>query len=308
MKSTTFDTPGTELQRLTFNPQPRTHRSYGVSIRFYEAGEKLSSRLDYQAHVSFEKYRHQHQCWQVTIDRSDLYFDRHEPDLISEQLAAASMRALYPVKVDIDHRNHILGGLKNHQEIQQRWAEAAANLLDKFEGTLARAFVEKMNRQIEDPWRILDALNNDMFWNIFFHDRYEDRSENEAPATDFIFAALPYRRVVFNGQQTLDETPSDYGTFTLRYNGKAQLTAIPGEQPGQANASLQAQLDLDKRDGVLRYATATCLLPTQLQAGESIRFSAYRIGNEVETEQLSDNLVVEEESKKPKGFWQRIFN
>lgn len=288
---------------IAFRPKPRTTRNYGVSIKYYgEHKDEPVKRVDYQIQLHVNQYKNLENTWQLSFNKHELFMNRHEPDLISEQLAAIAMKALYPINVDVNSQNEVFRGIANHPEILQRWKKTAEKIQEKYLGDITKLFIEKMSFKMENQSRIIQALEYDMFWKAFFHTQYLPYRANRTLETVFVFPVLPYQYCKFEGKQELEESYTDYATYKVNFRSEMELPAsMEGEPDGKMK--LTANFDLDKEGGLLKHAVINWHTP-----GRSIKFTAYEIENKTDTKSAEEqNLTIEQQpTQVKKGFWDRI--
>ncbi|TDO20713.1 hypothetical protein [Pedobacter duraquae] len=296
---------------ITFRPQPRSKRTYGVSIKYFDEDQVVpSKRVDFQVVIGIEQYKNEDRTWQLTIDRKELFINQHEPDLISEQLAALAMSALYPVKVDVNFKNEIFRGIVNHGEIVKRWADKAELLSDKYAGDYTALFIKKMNASLSDPSEVERALGLDMFWSAFFHPQYLNYGEGLSLDVDFYFPIVPYQKTRFSGKQLLTPDYTDYNTYQVNFRA---ADAIPDEikwNDRSTQVLINAKFDLDRDGGLLKNVIVNWGIyhRSGINAGRRIQFSAYEINTGSEKINVVDNMAVQATQPvvEKKGFWERI--
>ena len=302
---------------IDFAPKPRSSRSYGVTIKYYNDGnEAAAKRLDYQIRLQVNQFRDENKTWQLCFDKTALFIDQHEPDFVSEQLASMAMRAIYPVKVDVNFKNEIFRGIVNHEEILDRWKHVAEGIGDKYEGEITELYLEKMEKKIADRFELQSALRSDMFWNVFFHPQYLKYEGNLSQQGTFFFPVIAYKNVAFEGVQSIEPNYTDYGTCKVHFSSKGDVTEeqkIQMNHQGPLEMKLNAICDLDREGGLLKHARVDWNLYKKENGGEinvkRIVFSAYEIESNIPT--ANQNLVTQEGTQpfpveKKKGFWTRV--
>ena len=295
---------------ITFHPRPRSSRKYGVSIKYFDEDlQAPSKRVDFQVTLGIEQYKNEERVWQLSIDRTELFINRHEPDLISEQLAALAMQALYPIKVDVNHRNQIFRGIANHGDILQRWASISEKIADKYAGDYSELFIRKMSDNISNASEIERALGFDMFWSVFFHPQYLNYDAELGQDIDFYFPILPYKKMRFQGRQILETEYTEYGTYAVNFSSVQELPDEIKWKDRNARMRLDARFDLEGNGGLMKNAVVNWGIFNKdgRSAGRSIQFSAYGI-NTAADQGAQQTLVSAEEpaASQKKGFWERI--
>ncbi|KLT67167.1 hypothetical protein [Pedobacter sp. BMA] len=300
---------------INFSPKPRSRKRYGVTVRYYESGsEAVSKRIDYQIELSVEQFKNEHKTWQLCFDKVELYIDRHEPDLVSEQLASLAMGAIFPVKVDVNRDNEIFRGIVNHPDILSRWMKTKERISDKFEGDITELYLKKMDQKLADRVELEYALRLDMFWSVFFHPQYFKYGSGLDREMRFSFPAVAYRNLVFEGRQWIDPVYTDYGTYHVGFRSTEMLTEDLRFQMHSKAANemrLEAQWDLDQAGGLLKHATVNWSLLNGRESEKRIFFSAYEI--EARQEPVNGQLLQEKDEEmfgevKKKGFWARLMS
>lgn len=300
---------------LDFTPQPRTLKSYGVSIKYFQEDDvEPNKRLDYQIDLRVDQFRDEPKTWQMMFNKRDLFINQHEPDLISEQLANLAMEALYPIKVDVNAKNEVFRGIVNHNDIKNRWETAKEKIIDKYEGDVTDLFIKKMEEKILSAYQIQQSLHFDMFWSMFFHPLYQNYNNNLTQTINFIFPIFPYQTYSFEGTQTIEKTLTSYGTIHINFNAKVDFNAEEAKAfnlNGPHTMNLTAFWDLDEKGGLLKHNnvdwTLSKIAKDEVIGIKRIKFSAYETSNETAKESLSSKHNNQNAAiKTKKGFWERI--
>lgn len=302
---------------IDFAPKPRSTRNYGITIKYYNDGKaEVAKRLDYQIHLKVNQFRDENKVWQLCFDKTDLFIDRHEPDFIGEQLASMGMGAIYPLKVDVNSRNEIFRGIVNHGEILSRWKQVAEKISDKYEGSYAELYLEKMEKKISDRFELEYALRADMFWNVFFHPQYLKYDGSLSRQSTLFFPVIAYKNMAFEGVQSVEPNYTGYGTFKVNFSSEGEITEEQKIQMGQKGAlkmKLNADFDLDQDGGLLKHAHVNWNLYKKEKGEEisikRIAFSAYEIESSIPA--TDQHLLIQEGNnsfpvEKKKGFWARV--
>lgn len=302
---------------IDFAPRPRSARSYGITIKYYDDGnQEATKRLDYQIHLKVNQFRDENKVWQLCFDKTELFVDRHEPDFVGEQLASMAMSAIYPLKVDVNSKNEIFRGIVNHNEILDRWKQVAEKISDKYEGRYAELYLEKMEKKISDRFELEYALRADMFWNVFFHPQYLKYDGNLSRQSTLFFPVIAYKNMAFEGVQSVEPNYTDYGTFKVNFFSESELTEeqkIQMGQKGSLKMKLNAAFDLDQDGSLLKHARVDWNLYNKENGKEisikRIAFSAYEIESNIPA--TDQQLLIQDGNngfpvEKKRGFWARV--
>ena len=160
-----------------------------------------------------------HQYW-VSMVKKNLFINRHEPDLVAEELALLFMETLNPTRVLVDKYNSILTGIANHQEILKNWTKTKVKILDKYEGELTRKLIQNAENILQNPSQILFCLEKDMFWKAFFNPRHGIYSTQLNREQFFDFPLDSNKRKVFKGTQQVQKYKTDYQTYKIEFSSE----------------------------------------------------------------------------------------
>lgn len=224
-------------------------RSYGISVKYYrDAAIDPYKRIDYEATIRLAEHE---QGWLMSLDKKEIFFNRHEPDAISERFADVVSRSLYPVETVIDGWGTQVKGIVNHEAIVQRWRENRQQLLDKYSGAVADDFIKVADQSIQNSAAIQRSMSYDLFWNLFFHPKYMAYTATYIQPVDLYLSVIPYKAPVrFPGTQRIVPEITAYGSVELQFVSEEQ-EALRELLPEHKRAhrcfmKVTADFDLDK--------------------------------------------------------------
>lgn len=268
-------------------------RTYGVSIKYYD-GQYVNDavaparRVDYEMDVLIAPHQEiNHQYW-ISMEKKNLFINRHEPDLVAEELAALFMEALNPMCVLVDKYNNILNGVTNHQEILKNWTKTKIKILEKYEGELTDKLIEKAEKRLQHSSQILFLLEKDMFWKAFFNPIYGIYAEQLQREQLFDFPIRHNKRTLFEGIQQVQKYKTDYNTYKIEFNSE------------EINNDLVKYVyDIEMSSGLIKYM----YFDWYLNGLKQMRFSAYQTGEDRLDIPALDIEVMETPKKKKRSFW-----
>ncbi|ANH82688.1 hypothetical protein A8C56_18420 [Niabella ginsenosidivorans] len=221
-------------------------RRYGVSVKYYRAtAEQPYKRIDYEVTISLEEHE---LGWLMRLNKQQLFFNRHEPDTISERFAAVISRSLYPVETVIDGWGMQVTGIVNHEEIIRRWNINKQKMLEKYEGATVADFVNAVDKKMANSSLIQQSLKYDWFWNLFFHPKYLAYSSTYAQQLDLYLSVIPYRYPVrFPGIQKIIPEITSYGSVVVKFESEEMkvLNELLPEKAIPENAFMKLAVDFD---------------------------------------------------------------
>lgn len=272
-------------------------RTYGVSIKYYD-GQFVNDtiqparRIDYEMQVTIVPHESISQRYWVSFEKKNLYINRHEADLVAEELAVRLMEALNPIRVLVDPSNTIQNGIENHEEILRNWEKVKNNIRDKFEGELTEKLLEKVEKTIQNQVQILLRLEKDMFWSAYFAPIYGVYPEMLSREERQLFPLKPKGLYPFHGIQKVRKYKTDYETYKIDFEGQAKN-----------KDTLKYNIDLDVNNRILKY-----MVIDYYQADKKeIRFSAYQTGTDGMVSPSLPIEIQEQHTKDKVGFWDFLF-
>ncbi|MBO9594830.1 MAG: hypothetical protein J7599_18140 [Niabella sp.] len=224
-------------------------RSYGVSVKYYKgAAADPFKRIDYEAAIQLTEHD---LGWLMRLEKKEVFFNRHEPDTVSERFADLVSRSLYPVETVIDGWGTQVTGIVNHEAIINRWQKNRQRLLDKYSGPVADDFVAVVDQSIQNSAVIQRSMSYDLFWNLFFHPKYMAYTETYMQPVALYLSVLPYKAPVrFPGTQKIIPQITGYGSIVVQFVSEAlaapQELFLEHQQKTPCYMKVTADFDLDR--------------------------------------------------------------
>lgn len=236
------------LNTLRIKPSGLQERKYGVSVKYFAGNEQTpSKRIDYEVTTDLiiDDYK-----GTLTIDKKNIHYNQHDPELTSEIFGSALSEALYPVQIYLNEKGLTTHEIINTEEIRERWKEEKERLSDKYSSDALETFFETVDKKLNDRSEIEKSLHHDWFWNLFFHPKFVDYGETRKTSCALFLSVIPYQPTLrFPGIQTIQKIPTDYHSFIIEFQSE-ELPADPyfiSKHPGKTGAfmSLKVIFDLD---------------------------------------------------------------
>ncbi|WP_316843481.1 hypothetical protein [Pedobacter psychrodurus] len=282
-------------------------RRYGVSVKYYAGNdESPNKRIDYEVDVKIDTH---HNGWQIDIDKQNVFFNQHEPDLISEILSQAITRSIYPVQCVINNKGLPVRGITNHDQILSRWNQNKKRIADKYEGETVDKLIGVADIKFGSKALIEKSMKYDMFWNLFFHPKFIGYNGTAGVRTDLHLAVVPYKFPVrFTGLQYFNRQVTSYHTLEVNFNSDEmeapQFLRGAKDENQKYYMKLDVVFDLDASHLFLTNTTAyfsfyykdheqnICLV-------KRIYFTMYEINAVSKTDE--HNIIVDDEPKNKKS-------
>lgn len=207
------------LNSIRVKPDDLLPRQYGISVKYYKNDENVpEKRIDYEAEISLEIL---HGTGEITINKKNVFYNQHEPDLINEIIADSISKSLYPVTHSYNEKGIVGKDIINHEEILKRWQDQKALILEKYSSEDLDAFFKVVDDKFVNKIKLQQSLNYDWFWNLFFHPILINYGERRKIETELFLAVIPYQLPLrFTGLQTIEKIPTDYHSFKVDFKSK----------------------------------------------------------------------------------------
>lgn len=198
---------------------PVGHRmDYGLRLELFV--EEKIHEIKYELQVErIENTLENLACF--TVDRiSPVYINETEPDLLADQLAYKVSNVFYPMTVVLDFEGKV-AEIQNLENIRHKWKKVKADIYNTFEGDVLDEYVNRMEKNIHDPFILNLALKDqDWFLNAFFLPIYKNYNLSNQPKSSLYFPILPFRNINYTSSFDLNPYYNDLGMIEINVNGE----------------------------------------------------------------------------------------
>ncbi|MDW8548638.1 hypothetical protein NG800_006930 [Epilithonimonas ginsengisoli] len=210
------------LNTITIRPDGFSGRNYGISIKYYSKDEKqVSKRVDYEAEMTLKV---NNGVGEISIDKKNVFFNQHEPDMMSEIVSDAISKSIYPVKTFINEKGISGNEILNHKEIVDRWNDQKSKLSEKYESEYFSDILKRIDDKIEQKAELEKGLRHDWFWNLFFHPKFVNYGPTREREIDLYLSIVPYKDPIkFAGIQRIEKIPTAYHSFVVDFRSEELL-------------------------------------------------------------------------------------
>jgi hypothetical protein len=184
-------------------------RQYNVSVKYFD-GETFSpsKRIDYHSEITIITKGSKLLC---SIYKDSFWFNRHEPDLISELIADELSKTIYPVQVEINDKAVFQRITNFDYMVNNYWHRNEFRTTEKYTTKVAQSFYDAFERNLKNRNVFEKSMQYDLFWNLLFHPKYIDYGNKHSVKTDFYLAVVPYEYPIpFTGVQKINTAITDY--------------------------------------------------------------------------------------------------
>lgn len=210
------------LNTITIIPTGFNGRKYGISIKYYSKDEKQTSkRVDYEAEMALKV---NNGVGEISIDKKHVFFNQHEPDMMSEIVSDAISKSIYPVKTLINEKGISGNEILNYKEIVDRWTAQKNKLSEKYESEYFSDLLKRVDNKIEQKTELEKGLKHDWFWNLFFHPKFVNYGTTREREMDLYLSIVPYKNPIkFAGIQRIEKIPTTYHSFVVKFRSEELL-------------------------------------------------------------------------------------
>lgn len=216
---------------LTPNFGGLTSRKYNVSVKYFD-GKTLSfsKRIDYHSEITIINKGNK---LLFSISKDSFWFNRHEPDLISELIADELSKTIYPIQVEVNDKV-VFQRITNFDYIvNTRWPLHKFRATEKYTTKVVQSFYDAFEKNLKNRNVFEKSMQYDLFWNLLFHPKYMDYGNKHSVKTDFYLAVVPYEYPIpFTGIQKINTTITDYNAVGIHFESdemEAHSYFIPKE-------------------------------------------------------------------------------
>ncbi|KQT31523.1 hypothetical protein ASG22_18545 [Chryseobacterium sp. Leaf405] len=197
-------------------------RSYAVSIKYFDGeSSSLSKRVDYKNKIFITPKQ---DSYLLDIDKSSLWFNGHEPDLMYELISRDLSHIVYPVQVKSNEQLTFLEITNFSQIVNNRWHHNKSNLTEKYPTKIVQSFYKAFEKNLEKRSVFEKSMQYDWFWNLLFHPKYIDYSSDHVVKTNFYLAVVPYEfPVKFTGTQKITTEITDHHSVEIHFKSDEMM-------------------------------------------------------------------------------------
>lgn len=210
------------LNTIRIKPNGLLPRKYGVSTKYFSSNQNNpNKRIDYEATI---KLNINNGIGEIEINKENVYYNQHEPDLLNEIIAAVITNSLYPINANINEKGIIANEINNHNDILDRWKHHKNLLLEKYKSEDLSSFFQITDDLFSNKQQLEKKLHFDWFWNLFFHPKFIKYGDKRTAEKDLYLSVIPYQSPLkFSGIQKIEKIPTDYHSFTIQFKSKELL-------------------------------------------------------------------------------------
>lgn len=265
------------LNSMCIQPDDFSIRKYQVSVKYFSDNEDSpSKRIDYEVTTDLKV---EDGKGILIIDKKNVYYNQHQPDLINEIIANTILRSTYPIKTHLNEKGISSNEILNHHEMIEKWHHEKKTVLEKYNSPDLEAFFKTFEQKLSYKEKLEKNLHYDWFWNLFFHPKLINYGDKRTVERDLLLSVIPYHHPLrFPGTQTIEKIPTNYHSFVVHFESE-ELPA-PSYFKNQSNEmslcmSLNVAFDMD----VYHH------FPMHIEAELDI-YSKDRLGNKTTTKKV----------------------
>lgn len=293
---------------LSFHPECIDH-TYGVLVRYPEKDIVMHYEIacQYKQQVGDGHFL-------MSMDRKQVFINREIPDLKLYQMADIMVKAFYPIELIVSKTDLQVKKINNHPEILTRGQQAEQQLKLRYEGELADTFAQQFNRQYSNSNILMDRLQQELFYKLFFFPLYTRYDGESKAVSEFSFPLnTDQDDPLLQVTQTLSPAYTNDDMLELHVKGiPYKDAATPVNEAG-----FEACYHLYASDHTIRLLTGTAFYKTKEGKKSTIEFEIYHLDPEKREEKKSIITPVATtagtffidpvETRKKRSFW-NIFN
>jgi hypothetical protein len=151
----------TEVHPVSFT---QINIEYGIQFLYFES-EVFQKQIHYKIFLSFIPSGSSQ--YEVKVDRSKVFYNHREVDLVSEQLSETIGKPLFPIKLAVNSKMELLK-LKNFEEIAERWHQAKKQIRTYYVGKSAQEIISSMDLAYGYISHVKQIIKKNLFFDLYF--------------------------------------------------------------------------------------------------------------------------------------------
>lgn len=185
-------------------------QEHGTIIRFKE-NNRLLNKVHFTSQITFLEINNDFSIVEYHVNQ--VYVNDKEPEMVVEQLADATSKALYPIVLSLN-KNGQIHEILNIEAIQKRWEFLKPSILQYYNGgTVITQLITSFERSIQSAPLLKRNLEEHPFYSIYFASIYQDYS------SDFSFSSNDNNLEIF---QNINEFQTKTSKILLSRKGIAR--------------------------------------------------------------------------------------
>ncbi|KUJ59739.1 hypothetical protein AR687_21275 [Flavobacteriaceae bacterium CRH] len=214
-------------------------QEYGTII-LYKENNQLINKIHFTSQIKFIKKYNDFSIVEYHINQ--VYINNKEPEMVIEQLADKTSKALYPIVLSLNSNGEI-HEILNIEAIQERWQILKPSILEYYQGgDVITKLLSSFERSIQSASLLKRNLTEHPFYTTYFAPIYQNYSP------DLSFTNNDFEVETF---QSIDEFQSATSKILVRRKGvvksKVNFDENLHSQNGMHDYNLQKiQLNLEK--------------------------------------------------------------
>lgn len=204
------------LNTIRIKQDGLSRRNYDVSIKYFSK-ENLTpeKRIDYKASSELKIVNG---IGSISIDKQNINYNQHEPDLINEIISSTVSKSIYPIITHFNEKGISSNEILNLDEIAERWKTEKKILLEKYNSSDLNNSIEKIEQRLRNKTQLEKSLQYDWFWNLFFHPKLINYGDKRMVDRSLLISIIPYSPPFrFKGVQKIEKIPTNYHSFVITF-------------------------------------------------------------------------------------------
>lgn len=152
-------------------------RNYGVIFKYIKSEDDFT-QIHFTVDVAYKGQSHNGKH-HFNINRKQVYINETAPDLVIEQLAEKAGSCLYPMEISTSDEGPF-EEIINFEEIKKRWDSKKEELQNYYKGEIAEKIIANLDRVYSSKNKMEMAMNDDLFFTLFFMPIYRKHVERKA--------------------------------------------------------------------------------------------------------------------------------
>lgn len=192
-------------------------RNYGFTCQNFE-NEKLINTIHYEIDIVCIQNNQNHFVFE--INRKQIFIDQQVPDLKIEEIADAGSKAIFPIRLQINHEGTI-EKIVNHVVIKKRWYPIKEQLLSYYQGKIVPSIIDKIESVLLNENLLEKSICKNWFFHLYFKSLYVNYTPDSAKKYVWESPVFGNQTLKYEVNHSMEEFYSETNKIFINAKGKS---------------------------------------------------------------------------------------
>ncbi len=192
-------------------------RNYGFICQNFE-NEELINTIHYEIDIVCIQNNHNHYVFEV--NRKQIFIDQQAPDLKIEEIAEASSKAIFPIRILVNQEGDI-AKIVNHEVIKKRWYPIKEQLLRYYQGKILPSIIDKIETVLLNENLLEKSISKNWFFHLYFKPLYVNYPPDSTKKHVWESPVFGNQTIKYDVDHSMEEFYSGTNKIFIKTKGKS---------------------------------------------------------------------------------------